>query len=725
MLKNFFAILSATTIAALPIFAENDNCTSENLQQEKNRLSRVTPQLEAAHNNRLVTVKYKFKPGKTGYKPNGAGFLCRICGKPHRLNTEKLIQENNSFSVPGIALDNKTVISQNLLVPEDNIAAISIVNANGNTVPTTINAFFPQENAVCFSTEESIDNTIEPLSFQDAEEEDSLFSMFSGLEQGKRISGITPFATAGAVKMNDTPEYLIPAPPLSLIVKENGEATGITVNGNIKVTSLEKWRNDPAAWNTIPIQQYRNNIRNITAILRENTVPVRIKLTPLPKTSSVNNRWDDRENDEIKTFAIMLESGELFVPQMMSIADSNRIQEFWINHNGDTVKAEYVGSLKKYGAIIIKPEIPLHGKGIQFNLQKPELAEDQLLYAVITYPLDNRMEFQIMPTRKNGTVSRNDLIYPTFAPEEEQELVFSPDGKIYFTALNLREKNDPTSYFNIAADELTPQLNQFNPDYAPKDEELFAIGWLGVQYQTLDDELAYALGLSHLTDNGDKGLIVTAILPDSPAEKAGISSGDVLLRIVPDANPTPVELASHDFYTYNFGFPWEYYDQIPENYYDEIPIPWPDYNDKLNKILSAYGIGSGYTLTYIRNNECHDVHMTIEAAPESFYNTPRVASDTLGLTAANLTGEVRNYLKMAEDDPGVVVARVKSGSKTAVAGVKPYEIITKIDDIPVYSIDDMNELCQNKNHVKFEVKRLNISRIVSVKTDEPISFKKP
>ena len=55
--------------------------------------------------------------------------------------------------------------------------------------------------------------------------------------------------------------------------------------------------------------------------------------------------------------------------------------------------------------------------------------------------------------------------------------------------------------------------------------------------------------------------------------------------------------------------------------------------------------------------------------------------------------------------------------------MKPYEIITKVDDTPVFSIKQMNELCQGKSHLKFEIKRLNISRIVSVKTDENVSFK--
>ncbi|MFP4154933.1 MAG: Do family serine endopeptidase [Halothiobacillaceae bacterium] len=51
-------------------------------------------------------------------------------------------------------------------------------------------------------------------------------------------------------------------------------------------------------------------------------------------------------------------------------------------------------------------------------------------------------------------------------------------------------------------------------------------GFLGVRIQDVDRELAEALGLGRI-----KGALVTAILPDSPAEAAGLQSGDVILSV--------------------------------------------------------------------------------------------------------------------------------------------------------------------------------------------------
>ncbi|MGK2904907.1 MAG: DegQ family serine endoprotease [Desulfuromonadales bacterium] len=49
-------------------------------------------------------------------------------------------------------------------------------------------------------------------------------------------------------------------------------------------------------------------------------------------------------------------------------------------------------------------------------------------------------------------------------------------------------------------------------------------GWLGVSIQPLDAELAASFGLDRVT-----GALVTSVLPGTPAEKAGLQRGDVLL----------------------------------------------------------------------------------------------------------------------------------------------------------------------------------------------------
>ncbi len=51
-------------------------------------------------------------------------------------------------------------------------------------------------------------------------------------------------------------------------------------------------------------------------------------------------------------------------------------------------------------------------------------------------------------------------------------------------------------------------------------------GWLGVQIQPVSADIAESLSLSEA-----KGAMVNEVQPDSPAKKAGIEVGDVVLKV--------------------------------------------------------------------------------------------------------------------------------------------------------------------------------------------------
>jgi len=64
-------------------------------------------------------------------------------------------------------------------------------------------------------------------------------------------------------------------------------------------------------------------------------------------------------------------------------------------------------------------------------------------------------------------------------------------------------------------------------------------GWLGVGIQGIDESLAESLGLSN-----SKGSLITSVMPDSPADKAGLQAGDVITEFasksVNDVSELPV-----------------------------------------------------------------------------------------------------------------------------------------------------------------------------------------
>lgn len=63
-------------------------------------------------------------------------------------------------------------------------------------------------------------------------------------------------------------------------------------------------------------------------------------------------------------------------------------------------------------------------------------------------------------------------------------------------------------------------------------------GWLGVAMQELDETLARRLGLESL-----EGALVAGVVPDSPAARAGIEPGDVIVRFNGERITSPADLA--------------------------------------------------------------------------------------------------------------------------------------------------------------------------------------
>jgi serine protease Do len=91
----------------------------------------------------------------------------------------------------------------------------------------------------------------------------------------------------------------------------------------------------------------------------------------------------------------------------------------------------------------------------------------------------------------------------------------------------------------MAAMSATPVAAQAQNDEDPvRDESPEAgTGWLGIRPQRIDGGLAEALDLE-----SDSGVLVGQVVEDSPAEKAGLRAGDIILSVDEDEVGTPTEL---------------------------------------------------------------------------------------------------------------------------------------------------------------------------------------
>ncbi|HEY2328341.1 MAG TPA: PDZ domain-containing protein, partial [Verrucomicrobiae bacterium] len=183
-------------------------------------------------------------------------------------------------------------------------------------------------------------------------------------------------------------------------------------------------------------------------------------------------------------------------------------------------------------------------------------------------------------------------------------------------------------------------------------------GFLGIMPQDIDADFAKEFNLP-----GQNGALVGDVFPGTPAAKAGIKSGDVLLAI----NGKDISDA-HD----------------------------------LQLTISQCAPGSTVTLKAIRNGANKTFTVNLTELPESAmassqYNADSESSiaDALdGVKVADLNAQVRQQLRVPDGLNGTIVTDVDSSSNSAEAGLLANDIIVEINRQPVAGSDDAVRLCR-------------------------------
>ena len=173
-------------------------------------------------------------------------------------------------------------------------------------------------------------------------------------------------------------------------------------------------------------------------------------------------------------------------------------------------------------------------------------------------------------------------------------------------------------------------------------------GWLGVKIQPLTDEIAESLGLEDT-----RGALVAGIEPGSPAQRAGVKPGDVIV-----------------------GLNGEMLDE-----YKDLP-----------RLVAAADAGNESTLQVKRNGETVELDVEIGNMPQEDVKVA-LADDAdtpkLGVYLAELTPETRQKFRIGQETEGVLVAAVQQGSPAAKAGITAGQVIHMVGQETVQSPEDV------------------------------------
>jgi len=177
-------------------------------------------------------------------------------------------------------------------------------------------------------------------------------------------------------------------------------------------------------------------------------------------------------------------------------------------------------------------------------------------------------------------------------------------------------------------------------------------GWLGVSIQELTPELAKSFALKE-----KKGALVAQVVSGSPAEKAGIEQGDVIVEF--DGKEVS----------------------------DSKDLP---------RMVASTPVGKAATIKLLRNGKVLDLQVKVGEIEEKVEITKAPSHKSLGITVQNLTPEIAKGLGLKKDT-GVVVTGVEPGSAAANAGIQTGDVIREVNRKP---IKDVNDFVQKIEKVK-------------------------
>src|SRR5215831_12475672 len=176
-------------------------------------------------------------------------------------------------------------------------------------------------------------------------------------------------------------------------------------------------------------------------------------------------------------------------------------------------------------------------------------------------------------------------------------------------------------------------------------------GWLGVGIQGVTPELAKSFGRADTT-----GVLVSSVSEGSPAERAGIKTGD----IITEYDGRKVERAS------------------------DLP-----------RAVAATPVGRDVKLTVVRDGKPVTLTAKVAAldtkeAAEADNNGGEKAKPALGLAVQPLTPAIAQQLGVSAKQ-GLVVQDVMDGSPAADAGFQRGDVIVEVDKKPVKSVAELRE----------------------------------
>jgi len=161
-------------------------------------------------------------------------------------------------------------------------------------------------------------------------------------------------------------------------------------------------------------------------------------------------------------------------------------------------------------------------------------------------------------------------------------------------------------------------------------------GYLGIRFQPLTPDLAKSFGM-----NSDKGALIANVEKDTPADRAGLKAGDVIIE----------------------------YDGKTINESSELP-----------RLVATTPIDKKVQVVVFRDGKKQELSVVIgKLKSDNAASAGDSENENFGITVQQLTSDLASRLGIKESKNGLVITEVKPGTPAEEAGIVPGSIVIEIN----------------------------------------------
>ncbi len=619
---------------------------------------------------------------------------------------------------PAFAISEDEFVIADPLVREKHLDRIEVCFRD-DKVPAKEVGRFLNPDAVLLKAERPLKG-VKPLAFQKDDPVEKLVWKWSGDTLTVSAAGVG--TNDSVVVVASTGRVFRKGVSNSLYVDKDRNPVWLDFGTRYEITDGKFDYVPPAEWKRLPADEYEKSAKRMEDRLAAATLGIVIHLNPEDKENSSRrySRYDDDDkNNEIDALGYAIE-GRVLVPSDLNGEKISRLGKVEATFpDGSKTNLVFAGAIAEWNAIVFDIPEGFKDKATPLAVAKsaPEDFDNRVAWVMIAenenghvVTTATRRRFSgVKFVRGAGFVPSVGEWRPDMHGNDDDDdmlsrgfkaFVLDGDGNIAVFALCRRFSSSRWSRDDTEAVTTADLLRFiagkcFNPEFMPrKEEERNRFVWLGTESVRLTDALAREKKAQSFVKEYSRPPYVTEVYPDSPAAKAGLKVGDVLLAVRRGSESERSLEADYD-YSYSSA-------------------PWPEVENSINTLMTEFGAGAKVTIVYARDGKRHETPVVLESAPVHYKNAPKARNRSLGLSVRDMTFEVRRFFKFDDKAPGIVIAKVKPGSPADVAGLDEYELVTEVNGEKVTGAKDFAAKVKGKKDLVFAVRRLAQTRMVKI-----------